>query len=259
MISVFISQPMAGRDEDTILAERNAAIAKVREIYNDDVGVISTYFKTVPYSKCPDLYCLGKAIMMLAEADLAVFCDGWQTARGCIIEHECAKEYGIKILELDKKDAVRGFERVVREHFEGTDDEYATIVLPKRGTAKSAGYDFVAPCDFVVPPKGYSKLLFSGVKALMPDNEYLALNIRSSIATKKHLVMANTVGIIDADYYGNRDNDGNIGMMFYNVGEESVTINKGERIAQGIFHEYKITDDDDAVGERMGGYGSTGQ
>lgn len=259
MISVFISQPMAGRDDDTILAERNAAIAKVRELYNDDVAVISTFFKTVPYSKRPGLYCLGKAVQMMAEADLAVFCDGWRDARGCIVEHICAESYGVEILELDAKESERGFERVSRAHFDGTDEEYNAIEKPRRGTAKSAGYDFVAPCDFEVPPKGYSKLMFSGVKAFMPDDEYLSLNIRSSIATKKHLVLANMVGIIDADYYGNADNDGNIGMMFYNMGDELVTINKGERIAQGIFHEYKITDDDDAVGERTGGLGSTGR
>lgn len=152
-----------------------------------------------------------------------------------------------------------------------------TIPLPKRGTAKSAGYDFFAPCDIVVPAKrvmiaifedgrketmlteGHSELVFFNVKAYMPDDEYLALHIRSSMAIKKGLQVAQGTAIIDADYADNPDNEGNIGAMFYNHGECDVVIKKGERIMQGIFCKYGVTDDDDTDGVRVSGYGSTGK
>lgn len=93
----------------------------------------------------------------------------------------------------------------------------------------------------------------------MPPDEYLALYIRSSLAIKSGLSLANGVGIIDADYADNPDNEGNIGAMFYNHSRYDVYINKGERIMQGIFCKYSVTDDDATDGKRGGGYGSTGK
>ena len=69
--------------------------------------------------------------------------------------------------------------------------------------------------------------------------------------------MANGVGIIDKDYYGNEENDGHFSFAFYNFGKEAVEIKKGEAIGQGIFQKYLTVDDDEAKGERKGGYGST--
>ena len=90
--------------------------------------------------------------------------------------------------------------------------------------------------------------------------EFLLVDVRSSIGTKKSLMLKNTIGIIDASYYGNPSNDGNIGVCLYNFGDEAVTIEEGERIAQGIFLYYLTPDDDNVLqAERKGGFGSSGK
>ena len=132
-------------------------------------------------------------------------------------------------------------------------------ILPKRGTKNSAGYDFYAAEDIVCRAKSVSKLSFTNVKVLMPKNEYLAIMIRSSLAVKHGLQVAQGVAVIDADYFGNPDNDGNIGIALVNNSNVGYTIKKGERFCQGIFHSYEITDDDMAEGDRVGGYGHTGK
>ena len=91
----------------------------------------------------------------------------------------------------------------------------------------------------------------------MPENEFLMLVNRSSNPKKKNLIIPNGLGIIDADYYGNPDNDGEIMFAFYNFSENDVVIEKGYHLGQGIFIEYKLTDDDIAENERKGGFGST--
>lgn len=91
----------------------------------------------------------------------------------------------------------------------------------------------------------------------MPDDEVVLLYNRSSNPKKKGLIMANSVGVIDKDYYGNPDNDGHIMFAFYNIKEEDIEIKKGEAIGQALFQKYLITDDDKAEGKRMGGFGST--
>lgn len=91
----------------------------------------------------------------------------------------------------------------------------------------------------------------------MQDNEYLMLANRSSNPGKKGLILANSVGIIDKDYYGNEDNDGHIMFAFFNVKDEDVKIKKGDVIGQAIFMPFLISDDDNATGVRTGGFGST--
>lgn len=130
-------------------------------------------------------------------------------------------------------------------------------VLPKRGSKHSAGYDFYAPCDIEVPADDCSKLIFLNIKAEMPKDEYLQLVIRSSLAVKYGIVLE-TSGVIDADYFENENNDGNIGVKFRNNSDADYLIKKGERCCQGIFLKYGVVDDDDTVHERSGGYGSTG-
>ncbi len=134
------------------------------------------------------------------------------------------------------------------------------INLPVRKTKAAAGYDIEAAEDCIIEPfkpGDNPTLVKTGLKAYMPDDEYLMLCNRSSNPKKKGLVMANSVGIIDADYYGNPDNDGAMMFAFYNVKDEAIKIKKGEAIGQGIFMKYLITDDDSADGVRMGGFGST--
>lgn len=135
----------------------------------------------------------------------------------------------------------------------------ADTVLPKRKTAKSAGYDFVLPCDVRLNPRSVSAIIPTNVKAFMPDDEVLMLYIRSSIGIKHHVTLANGTGIIDADYFSNPDNDGNIGICLQNNSDEIVSFKKGERIMQGIFVKYAVCDGDDTNEVRKGGFGSTGK
>ena len=134
------------------------------------------------------------------------------------------------------------------------------INLPERKTKYSAGYDIESAEDCVIPafkPGQKPVLVKTGIKAYMQDNEYLMLVNRSSNPGKKGLILANSVGVIDKDYYGNPDNDGHIMFAFFNIKEEDVVIKKGEAIGQGVFQKYFVTDDDMATGERLGGFGST--
>lgn len=147
----------------------------------------------------------------------------------------------------------RGFE--IAKGFENTE-----INIPIRKTKYSAGYDIEAAEDTVIPSlkKGMNPTLVkTGLKAYMQDDEMLLLYNRSSNPKKKGLILANSVGVVDKDYYGNQDNDGHIMFAFYNIKEEDITIKKGEAIGQGIFQKYLIADNDVAEGERTGGFGST--
>lgn len=128
--------------------------------------------------------------------------------------------------------------------------------LPERSTKFSAGYDFINPEKIELEPH---KIYYvkTGVKADMEENEFLMLCNRSSNPKKKNLVLINGVGIIDKDYYNNPDNEGEIAFAFVNISNETITIESGEKLGQGIFCKYGITDDDYAKGDRTGGFGST--
>jgi len=146
----------------------------------------------------------------------------------------------------------RGFEIVTGWQDKG-------IQLPQRKTAASAGYDLAAGEAVTIAP-GTLAMVPTGLKAYMQEDEVLTIHIRSSMAVKRHLVLMNSVGVVDADYYNNPDNEGHLYIALYNRGQESVQLAKGERIAQGIFQKY-LTVDDDVAGEgaaRLGGWGSTG-
>ena len=148
---------------------------------------------------------------------------------------------------------VRGFE--IAKGWEDKD-----INFPVRKTKGAAGYDFEAACDITIPSfkKGDNPVLIpTGIKAYMQDDEVLYLYNRSSNPKKKGLILANSVGVIDSDYYGNPDNDGHIMFAFYNIKNEDITIKKGDTIGQGVFSKYLIIDNDNANAKRMGGFGST--
>ena len=138
--------------------------------------------------------------------------------------------------------------------------EESGINLPVRKTKLSAGYDFEAADDTVIPAfkAGIAPTLIkTGIKAYMEEDEVLYLYNRSSNPKKKGLILANSVGVVDADYYGNPDNDGHIMFAFFNIKDEDITIKKGEAIGQGVFQKYLTVDNDQAGGERTGGFGST--
>ena len=146
---------------------------------------------------------------------------------------------------------LRGFEKIAK---------YADVdfQMPERKTQKSAGYDFCLPEDVVLEP-GKLQLVPTGVKAYMQDDEYLGMHIRSSMAVKKRIMLVNNVGIIDADYYNNEDNEGHIMLALLNMSNEPVALPKGERVAQGIFYNYLVADGDAETEKevRGGGFGST--
>ncbi|MBP7254069.1 MAG: dUTP diphosphatase [Negativicutes bacterium] len=132
------------------------------------------------------------------------------------------------------------------------------IILPSRKTKFSAGYDIATAENIILLPQQVT-LIPTGIKAYMQADEYLGVHIRSSIAIKQKLTLINNVGVIDADYYKNVENEGHIMIPVYNYNQSSVTIEKDTRIAQGIFYRYLLASDDKAENIRIGGIGSTGK
>lgn len=167
---------------------------------------------------------------------------------------------------------IRGFERV--SAYRDKD-----IHLPQRSTHQAAGYDLEAAETVTI--KAYWKqvvdkflkgednqadhllkpsLVPTGLKAYMQEDEYLQIINRSSNPLKRFLILPNSVGIIDQDYYNNPDNEGHIYVQLSNFGLNDVTIHKGDRIAQGIFAKYyKADNDQGGLSQRRGGFGSSGQ
>ena len=141
---------------------------------------------------------------------------------------------------------MRKFEKVKR--LEGLD-----IKMPERSTKNRAGYDFFVQEDVICKSHEIT-LVKTGIKSVFPADEMLLLFNRSSNPKKKGLIILNGVGVVDADYYGNPDNDGEIGGLFYNMTNEDVILKAGEKMMQGIFVKYGIVDDDTAEGERTGGF-----
>lgn len=164
-----------------------------------------------------------------------------------------AKVLKINLNDLKGNEQMRGFELI-----EGMNGE-----LPIKATVHSAGVDFIASSDITIPAfrfKGKATLVPTGVKAFMQNDEYLQIFARSSIPVNLGLIMSNGVGIVDADYYNNEKNEGHIMIEFNNLTNEHITIEKGTRIAQGIFnkvlpvtHGVRVKND-----IRNGGFGSTG-
>jgi dUTP pyrophosphatase len=132
-----------------------------------------------------------------------------------------------------------------------------SVELPKRATKESAGYDLSAAKEIVIDAKQIS-LVPTGVKATFPTNEVLYIIARSSLPVKFGLMLPNGVGVIDADYYNNPRNEGEIFVMLYNFTEYAVTIPQGERIAQAIFSPFfTVTSEREPEESRLGGFGST--
>lgn len=164
------------------------------------------------------------------------------------------------------------------------------IKLPCRKTVEAAGYDFEVAEDTLIPPYNYLMdeivsyvgitnidnpvtldemakitkaaqakvtLVPTGVKCKLDPGTYLELSPRSSTPLKHWLVLANSVGIIDGDYYNNEDNEGHIFFQFINLSPIPIMLKKGDTIGQGIIKSYGKTEDDVIGGVRKGGLGST--
>ena len=131
------------------------------------------------------------------------------------------------------------------------------IPLPRRATAGSAGYDFTAPAETVIPA-GESALIPTGIRAEMEPGWVLVLFPRSSLGFKTGLRLSNTAGVIDSDY-ARAKNEGHIMVKLRNPSGSPVVIGRGERFCQGIFLPYGTAEEDGAFTEREGGFGSTGK
>lgn len=129
------------------------------------------------------------------------------------------------------------------------------IKLPTRATTHSAGYDFYSPIDVTIQPHEMV-MIWTDVKAQMYYDDALLIIPRSSMG-KQPIMIANTVGLIDADYYNNESNDGNIGFRLLNLGNIPYNIKVGDRIGQGLFIKYGTIHNDAIAGLRTGGFGST--
>lgn len=166
----------------------------------------------------------------------------------------------------------------------------AGLSLPERKTKASAGYDFQVAEDTIIPsyqglmdkmiyatsqcePVGFltlsemarltkdfrakPTLVPTGIKCEMPKDFYLELSVRSSCPLKHWLILANGVGVIDADYYNNPTNEGEIFFQVINLSPFPIMLQKGDVIGQGILKRYYTVEDDAATAEREGGFGST--
>lgn len=148
---------------------------------------------------------------------------------------------------------MRGFEIIT-----GYEDKVKE--LPTRATEGSAGYDIRVLTENEQPVEifpGESFVFETGIKAFMEKDEVLKLYVRSSIGMKKSLELANIVGIIDSDYYNNTKNEGHILISLRNTSNIKQTVEHNERVAQGIFVKFLTIDNDNAIGQRVGGVGST--
>lgn len=156
--------------------------------------------------------------------------------------------------EQFKKDLLKAGMNFNEEKIRGI---YNSIVLPTRGTKNSAGYDFRLPYDLEVKANESTSFLPTGIKCEIDDDKVLVLAPRSSLGTKYGFQLSNTLGIIDADYYNNPDNEGDIAVKF--KVEVDMSFKANDRIVQGIIMKYYKIDDDNADKERSGGFGSTGK
>src|SRR5690606_13288847 len=132
------------------------------------------------------------------------------------------------------------------------------INIPRRATKHSAGYDIETAEDITIAPSQIVKIP-TGLKVTMPEDEALFVYPRSSLGIKLNLIMSNAVGVVDSDYYNNKDNEGHLLIPILNFGKEVVHLKKGDRIAQGIFHKFYTTEDDVVTTTRTGGFGSSGK
>lgn len=151
------------------------------------------------------------------------------------------------------------FTKVSRERFiadGGDESAYDGIKLPVRATSGSAGYDFFAPSELSIPAGGTVKVP-TGIRCRMDNDRVLAIFPRSGLGFKYRLALDNTVGIIDADYFG-AENEGHIMIKMTNNGTRDLVVEAGKGFAQGIFLKYYLTDDDSVAASRTGGFGSTG-
>ena len=134
---------------------------------------------------------------------------------------------------------------------------YDNLKLPARATSGSAGYDFRAPFSFMLPA-GRSILIPTGIRAKIKEGWFLGIFPRSSLGFKYNAAFANTIPVVDSDYYGS-DNEGHIFLSIVNRSKNNaeMSILAGDKLAQGVFLPFGITDTDDVQTVRNGGMESS--
>ena len=161
---------------------------------------------------------------------------------------------------------MRKFEKISFEQFKKdiSDDKelYESYLLPKRSTKNSAGYDIASLEEYTLKP-GEAHIFVTGLKVSMNSDEVLYLYGRSSFGYKYNITLANSVGVIDSDFYNNVDNEGHFKVKLINHGDTEVKINIGDRIAQGVICpviqvEFAEVLKLDETQRGTGGFGSTG-
>lgn len=155
----------------------------------------------------------------------------------------------------------RGFEKITFKQFcidvENNKELYDEYNLPKRSTKNSAGYDIKAIYDFTIKPNEIKKIP-TGIKSYMENDEMLMIFVRSSVGIKYNVRLCNQVGIIDADYYNNKTNEGHIWIVLKNEGDKDFVVKKGEHFAQAIFTKFLTVDNEEEIlNTRESGIGST--
>lgn len=155
----------------------------------------------------------------------------------------------------DNSDRVAMFYKVSDVQAEGTGISLDNVKLPRRATSGSAGYDFYSPVAFELQP-GEEIKIPTGVRCAILDGWYLGIYPRSGLGFKYRCGLANTIGIIDSDYFGS-DNEGHIMVKVVNNGNSVIKVGAGEAFCQGIFQRYGLTIYDNEEGIRNGGFGST--
>lgn len=157
------------------------------------------------------------------------------------------QKYVIKIIYKGVKIKMRDFEKISFEQFKKdvADDIilYNEYKLPQRDSDSTAGYDIYLLEDLVIEPNEIKKIP-TGIKSFFEKDEVPLLIVRSSTGFKYNIRLCNQVGIIDSDYYNNKNNEGHIWVKIQNEGKEKVIITRGEAIVQGIFLKYLTTKSD---------------
>ncbi len=142
---------------------------------------------------------------------------------------------------------MRDFEKISFERFKKDikDDKelYESYQLPARGSKAAGGYDLFLIEDLTIAPNEAVKIP-TGVKMRCEDDEILLIIVRSSTGFKYNIRLVNQVGVIDADYYNNKDNEGHIFVKIQNEGDKTITFKAGEAVAQGVFIKYLLTKSD---------------
>lgn len=143
---------------------------------------------------------------------------------------------------------MRKFEKISFEQFKkdvkDDIDLYNEYSLPKRETKLAAGYDFFALYDYTLKP-GEIKMIPTGIKVNMEQDDVLLLLDRSSMGIKYNVRMCNQVGVVDADYYNNNNNEGHMWIKIQNEGDKDYIVKKGDGMCQGVFVKYLTVDDEE--------------